>query len=128
MSTEMSTKIRYFGVLNDANLAPSGILYDRGANIIVIESLRHAELILDGTMVHGDPSRWVAANDLDGEPHGRTPALSAPTLTLWHAETDTERAAEYWTDFYGPRGIVTDPYPEYVLSVGPRGGIKRERA
>lgn len=125
----MSSKIRYFGVLNDANLAPSSVADSRGANVIVIASLKDAALILEGAVVYDNPSRWVPANDLDGEPHGRTPALSAPTLTLWHADTEPEHAAEYWADTYSiDGGSVTDPYPEYVLSIGPRGGIKRERA
>jgi len=124
----MSTKIRWFGVLNDTSLAPSGINSDRGANVIVIASLTDAELILEGAWRHSDPSRYAVAADLDGVPHGATPAMSDEiTLTLWAADTDTEpdHAVDYWTEHYEHN---TDPYPDCVLSIGPRGGIKRERA
>lgn len=121
----MSTKIRWFGVLNDPSLAPSGIQSDRGANVIVIASLKDAGLILQGVLHMSRPDYWAPANDLDGERHGDTPYLNEPWLTLWPADTDTDHAVEYWTEQYEHN---RDPYPEYVLSIGPRGGIKRERA
>jgi hypothetical protein len=44
--------------------------------------------------------------------YGMTPCVTDDEMTVWR---------------YDPRGVV-DPYPDLLLTRGPRGGIRQERA
>ena len=130
--------MRYFGILNGTNLAPAGI-HDRGS-VLVLESLQHAQYHLQGAISGSSFGlRYWGARNLDGEYPGDIPGGSGddstlmlytmPERVIWmtndprhpfRAETD----AELWQRLTDNG----DPYPDYVLSVGPRGGIRTERA
>lgn len=128
--------IRYLGVLDSANLA-TGNVRER-EQIILLESLDAARETL---RMAADGRNIYTAERLDGGrplpiPGGLgddaqltlwvlpvvSPLTNDAGVTRWAtAEERTERAWQSIAD-------DADPYPDYILTLGPRGGVRTERA
>lgn len=119
---------RYLAVLDGPNLAPSD--FTEASHIVPLASLAEAEHYLTAS-VNGYVSRWLTDKfvNLAGQDTGEFPGgLSVDAaLTLYRLGTTAHNldTARMLHDLIVD---AVDPYPDYVLSVGPRGGIKRERA
>ena len=117
--------VRYLGILDDpVTLAPASI-HER-AHVLVIRDLTEAKAVLEGFYVSGD-SAFARDLSLKNQGHlvpGGTSREARLTLYRVDCKILDGGPAREW------EGLIEagDPYPEYVLSIGPRGGIRQERA
>lgn len=131
--------IRYLGVLDGGALATGNVR--EPSHVLMIESLGTARATLTEAANSG---RIYSALALD------TGALPLPIpgglgegaqLTLWRlphtypyrhrvATDSTERATDAELANAGWRSLVAavDPYPDFILTLGARGGVHTERA
>lgn len=116
--------VRYLGVLDGPNLAPGSIHEE--SHVIAIRSLEVAEGLIDRARLTGELGRWssLGATTLDAQPLDSV-LPDRYRLTLYRV---TCRVLDG-----GPRAAweaITkdgDPYPDYIVEVGERGGIRTER-
>jgi hypothetical protein len=120
--------LKYFGVLTGSSLAPAGI-HDR-ESVLQFDSLDHARRHLACAHVGANTAMYVnGAKTLDGEYPGDIPggAGEGAALTLWTVPNRGAARVFDGADANDLWGILTadpDPYPDYQLEVGPRGGIR----
>lgn len=115
--------VRYLGILDGPSLAPASI--HEPSHVMTIRSLAVAEGLIERAYLTGELGRWhtLGATTLDAQPLDSVLA-DRYTLTLYRV---TCRILDG-----GPRAawqaIIEDgdPYPDYVVKVGPRGGISVE--
>lgn len=117
--------VRYLGVIDDpVHLAPASI--HEAGHVLPVLTLERGEVILDGVRRNGQGySPWHLTLDAKDSLAFGQPLSDQATLTLYRVDCKLLDG--------GPRRAWEkliedgDPYPDYIISVGPRGGIKRER-
>lgn len=115
--------IRYLGVLDDPGHLAPGSIYDP-THVYSIRSLDEAETILHQIYHSGET---YLLRDMHGESKPGLFGASGEdlTLTLYSLADPWQLAAGPWVAWQDM--VLRDPYPDYQISIGPRGGIKRER-
>lgn len=112
---------QYLGVLDGGHLAPSHV---RDADqVLCIPSLAAAADILRAA--DSDALRFSPyLNPLTpGSSWGLPAGLGEDArLTLWRVDT----RGRGWIGAHAEVAASDDPYPDVILSFGPRGGIRRE--
>lgn len=114
--------IRYLGVLDGGNLA-TGNIRDR-SHVLTFEALGNARAAL--READAGSGQIYSALQLDGSRPLPIPGGIGEDaqLTLWRiAPVYSEDVLMEW------RLIANDPdpYPDFILTLGPRGGVKLER-
>lgn len=131
----MTARIRWFGVFNGANYAPSSIA--ERADVITFPTLEDARDLLR-TLQHGDDPSWLmqsGVRTLEGkglplmpnaDDGGNLMLYAVPDSVgkvCWPEHRGQSSPLVAWEMTYGPSGSVTDPYPDRVVRYGDRGGV-----
>jgi hypothetical protein len=122
--------IRYLGVVDDPSLAPGSI--HELDHVLAFRSLEDAGLAAELFYLRGSsrlafPAKVEKNSDLYGGVDYGFQLSRSLTITLYRVDCkvldDGPRFA--WEDLIS--GSLGDPYPNYQITIGPRGGIVRTR-